>query len=240
MGDLRHRGWRMPVLAVYVLVLLGSPLGEAGLLGLHLLTEHGHRVGGATERESEPVVMVIGQGSVLEAIASGDHPQQPRRRESGGARTTHDAKHGASDATPEQHHHPGVSSTRTHPHSHVDEPAPLTRASKHSHDTGAAHGAGEERGTLSSGSGSSLEENGLATPAASAGPHEHAGVVHTHEGNTDGELGPYAGSISEFYLSPDAFPESPPTPVAGDLTTLLSETDQRIAPVEPPPPRLPS
>ncbi|MQA91817.1 MAG: hypothetical protein GEU90_16605, partial [Gemmatimonas sp.] len=79
---------RVLVLAVYVLGLIGSPAGEAVLLWVHLTTEHQVAHPGAGGAR-DVVVMAIGEGSVLEAIARGEHPVPkhplssfPRKRES--------------------------------------------------------------------------------------------------------------------------------------------------------------
>ena len=69
-------------------------------------------------------------------------------------------------------------------------------------------------------------------------PHEHNGVVHTHEQSPEGPV-LLSGALSKFYLAPPIVPTPPPTR-NGSRTPAVVLTPDQVAPrIETPPPRLP-
>lgn len=75
-------------------------------------------------------------------------------------------------------------------------------------------------------------------PVANA-PHEHGGLIHTHDPRSDEELVLPAAPFSEFYLPASA--ASPPRVARNRSRTpwIVAAPDQAVPSIESPPPQLP-
>lgn len=110
--SLRPRGLRLarlPLLLAYLLVLLGTPVGEAGFLWMHLTTAHSSPA--VPDAEPEPV---DSQFDVDRALASTHEHERDTP-------PAHEPEHAAAHAhaAPHQHEHAGE-----HEHQHADASPP--------------------------------------------------------------------------------------------------------------------
>jgi hypothetical protein len=112
--------------------------------------------------------------------------------------------------------HPDQDSTHPHPSEH--------------------HEPGRYEGEPTSGDDATENPDGSIAPGA---PHEHDGVVHTHEQTQSEDSALPFNALSEFYLSPPVT-LIPPLVRHGSRTPWVVPTPLQAAPrVETPPPRLP-
>jgi hypothetical protein len=233
---------RLPLLLAYLLVLLGTPVGEAGFLWMHLTTAHSTPATPHAEPERRGGVQ-SGAAAAL-ASAPGHENATPPAREHEHA-PTHAHRHSAAHASASEHAHPSA---------YEDELAapPTHEHAAHEHDSG--HGAAYEHTAAREDTAEHAHPH-LATREhrriASAGsqaedrsfaldePHEHGGRVHTHQQHPVPDAALLIDALSKFYLSPPTTPA--PSPSAGNhhASQILPALQQVAARIDTPPPRLP-
>jgi hypothetical protein len=124
----------------------------------------------------------------------------------------------------EPHEHP---SRGTAAHEH---PAHHAKTHEHPRDEGHHHAADRHK--------SSPPADDPQQPVADA-PHEHGGLIHTHDPRSDEELVLPSAPVSEFYLPASA--ASPPRVARNRSRTpwIVAAPDQAVPSIESPPPQLP-
>jgi hypothetical protein len=201
---------RFPLLLAYLLVLLGTPVGEAGFRWMHLATAHSAP---ANRPGAEPEA----PGSVFRAAP--DHPSSAEddealaRPDTRGAPGAHEHPHDGRRAARHEHEH-------TAAHEHGDAPA-------HPHAGTPAH---PERPATGEPVGASV---------APGEPHEHGGKIHTHRQHPAPDAELTAGALSKYYLSPPATPAPAPAAAARHARHAAPALHETAARIDTPPPRLP-
>jgi hypothetical protein len=206
----RMRGRRLPILVVYLLVLVGSPVGEAGSLWVHLTSSHRGSATGliAPPPASEPVSVAAVEEATLHTHGVHSHRHSEAESiaaESDSSRTSHPPRH--------PHAHP--------PADHLRD------GDDHSHQ----HPAGREEPPAAPDAGAPSQQ-----PEGPVHAHEN-GLVHSHESRTPDDA-TSENPLSRFYLAPP--PVIALAPVASrTLRTPLREAPQETVPaVDTPPPRI--
>jgi hypothetical protein len=196
----------VPILVVYLLVLIGSPVGEAGSLWVHIVIAHG---GVASVRSPEPTLLGLSSG-------------QAESREGAGLEKA--------GIIPLHHHEghagrfsgPASAERHTHDHRHHQTEGGQAPVHHEHHD--------DDR--------SAAEAPHARTSSGGHIPHEHDGIVHTHEGRTPDDATP-ENTLSRFFLSPRFLIESPPPLAAKSRLVSSRSSDEPAALVDTPPPRPP-
>lgn len=124
---------------------------------------------------------------------------------------------------------------------HHEAPRPHGEERHHDHDSthrdpSEHHEAGRHGNGPSSGSDAREDADRSTAPGA---PHEHNGVVHTHEQSPDEDPVLRADALSKFYLSPAATPVPAPAPYGSRTPWIVPAPDPFAPRIETPPPRLP-
>jgi hypothetical protein len=126
---------RLPLLLAYLLVLLGTPIGEAGYLWMHLATAHSSPVSSVAELES-PVGLRLRDDGTL--ASTPDHEPPPAHEHTAAHAHKHKHKHSAphthAHVSSDEHahtseHHARIASADT-------EPAPQSVAPDQPHEHG--------------------------------------------------------------------------------------------------------
>jgi len=207
---------RLPLLLAYLLVLLGTPVGEAGFLWMHLSTAH-----------STPVAELAGRVGLRsgEDAAVASAPGHER------------------DTLPaHEHEHAGAHAHR-HPAPHAHEPASEhEHAPEHEHASG--HAAGEHAHPHEGPHVTQPQHLRIASEAEARSfapdePHEHGGRVHTHDQHPVPDAALVIDALSKFYLSPPTTSAPSASADARHASRILPAPHQVSARIDTPPPRLP-
>jgi hypothetical protein len=132
---------------------------------------------------------------------------------------THAVVHVARSDEPHEHSNRGTGAHEHPPHD----------ASTHEHPRDGGHHHGADR---------HAPAPPTEQPVANA-PHEHGGLIHTHDPRSDEELVLPSAPFSEFYLPASAV--SPPRIARNRSRTpwIVAAPDQAVPSIESPPPQLP-
>jgi hypothetical protein len=207
---------RAPLLVAYLLVLLGTPVGEAGFLWMHLTTAHTSPA--TPDAEPEHTDGVRSDETAPAASASEDeHDPLPAR------------EHGHPHAAPHEH---GPASEHAHGPAHAEYAPPR------GHERAAAHGhphAGSHDSPPAHHRAAEAQRRSFAPDE----PHEHGGRVHTHQQHPvpDAEL--LTDALSKFYLSPPTTSAPSPGADSRQAAQVPPALHQVAVRIDTPPPRLP-
>lgn len=216
---------RLPLLLAYLLVLLGTPIGEAGFLWMHLTTAHSSPAKPDAEQE-HPAGLRLREDGTLASTPEHDLPPAHEHE--------HAAAHG--HEYPAEHEHAGApvhQRARSGEHGHADESEHAAApehthpaAREHAHVSAVAHVASADRELA-------------ARSVAPDQPHEHGGRVHTHQQHPvpDAEL--LIDALSKFYLAPPTTPAPSTSADARRARQIPPTLHQQAARIDTPPPRLP-
>ena len=221
---------RLPLLLAYLLVLLGTPVGEAGFLWMHLSTAHSTPVaelaGRVGLRSGEDAAVASAPGHERDTLPAHEH----------------------------EHEHAGA---HGHPHSHEHEPASehahtpshgYGRAALHEHATAhehaSGHAAGEHAHPHEGPHATQPQHLHIASEAEARSfapdePHEHGGRVHTHDQHPVPDAALVIDALSKFYLSPPTTSAPSASADARHASRILPAPHQVAARIDTPPPRLP-
>ena len=210
---------RLPLLLAFLLVLLGTPIGEAGFLWMHLTTAH-----------SSPAT----------PDAELERPAGLRLREDGTLASTPEHE------PPAHEHEHAAAPKHEHEDAHEHLPAGL---GEHRHADASEHAAEREHAHVSSGEHANSSEHHAriaSTETAPATqsvapdqPHEHGGRVHTHRQHPAPDAELLIDALSKFYLAPPPTP-APSTSADARQARLIPPTPHQVAArIDTPPPRLP-
>jgi pyruvate/2-oxoglutarate dehydrogenase complex dihydrolipoamide acyltransferase (E2) component len=205
---------RLPLLLAYLLVLLGTPIGEAGFLWMHLATAHSSPVSpdAAWER---PIGLRLREDGTLASTPAREPPPAPAHEHT--AAHAHKHKH----STPHEHAH---ADAREHAaereHAHVS-------SGEHAHSS-------EHHARIAS-----ADTEPAPQSVAPDQPHEHGGRVHTHRQHPAPDAESLLDALSKFYLAPPTM--SVPSTSAGprQARQVPLTPHQVAARIDTPPPRLP-
>lgn len=207
---------RLPLLLAYLLVLLGTPVGEAGFLWMHLTTAHSSpaRPHADQDRSGGPRLVEALPASAPEHA----HDTPPAHEHEHAAEQEHAAKH---EHAGEHEHAPTPAHEHAIAHEHVAAP-------RHEHAGTREH---HERVA-------SAEAEPVAQTVAPDEPHEHGGRVHTHRQHPvpDAEL--LTDALSKFYLAPPLTPAATLSADARHARPVPPSPHQVAARIDTPPPRL--
>ena len=227
---------RLPLLLAYLLVLLGTPIGEAGFLWMHLSTAHSTPANPVAELEP-PIGLRLRDDGTLASTPKHEPPAAHEHEHT--AAHTHKHKHSA----PHEHEHAGShehqrAGAGEHRHAQAD-------ASEHA--TEHTHAAEREHAHVSSGEHASNHHARIASTETESAPrsvapdqpHEHGGRVHTHRQHPAPDAESLLDALSKFYLAPPTMP-APSTSAGPRHARQIPVTPHQVAArIDTPPPRLP-
>jgi hypothetical protein len=210
---------RLPLLLAYLLVLLGTPIGEAGFLWMHLTTAHSSPAKAYVELERSAGLQLREDGTLA---STPEHEPPAHEHEHAAA-----PKHEHADA----HEHLPAGSGE---HRHAD-------ASEHAAEREHAHVSSDEHANSSEHHAriASTETEPAPRSVAPDQPHEHGGRVHTHRQHPAPDAELLIDALSKFYLAPPTT-SAPSTSADARQAGLIPPTPhQAAARIDTPPPRLP-
>ncbi|HEX8212218.1 MAG TPA: hypothetical protein VF584_18725 [Longimicrobium sp.] len=227
--DLRFA--RLPLLLAYLLVLLGTPIGEAGFLWMHLTTAHSSPAKPHAELE-RPAGLRLRADGTLASTPEHEHEPPPAQEHEHAAPPKHEP------AGAREHQRAG---SGEHGHAHADESehadaAEHTRAAEreHAHVISEHANPSEHHARIAS-----SETEPAPRSVAPDQLHEHGGRMHTHRQHRAPDAELLIDALSKFYLAPP--PKSAPSTNADarHARQIPPTPHQVAARIDTPPPRPP-
>lgn len=212
---------RLPLLLAYLLVLLGTPVGEAGFLWMHLTTAHSSPASMDAEPE-RPLGLRLREDGTLASTSR--HEPPPAHEPEHTAAPKHERRAGSGEN--------GHADARDHAaaveHTHAAE-------REHAHVSSGEHAnPSEDHARIAS-----TQTEPAAQSVAPDQPHEHGGRMHTHQQHPAPDAELLIDALSKFYLAPPST-SAPSTSADARQARQIPPTPHQVAArIDTPPPRLP-